>query len=256
MARVISVVNQKGGVGKTTTSINLAAYLADMDQRVLLIDIDPQGNATSGIGFEPSRISPSVYDVLIDDDLALSSIVKKTALDKLYVAPANPDLAGANIELVGAVRREYKLWHKIGPLYNQYDYIIIDNPPSLGLLTINGLVAAEEVLIPVQTEYYALEGLSQLIHTINLVKDNLKPDLQILGVVMTMYDGRSNLSEAVFQELYRHFPSKIFRSIIPRNIRLAEAPSHGKPILMYDRQAKGAKAYEKLAREIKDSARY
>ncbi|TAL63559.1 MAG: ParA family protein, partial [Legionella sp.] len=250
MTRVISVVNQKGGVGKTTTCINLAAYLAKLGNKVLVVDMDPQGNATSGLGHVPSEIVESIYEVLVEEPRRIDSIIKPTKIDLLHIAPANPNLAGANIDLVDYPRREFKLWDNLSDILGLYDFVLIDNPPSLGLLTINGLVAADEILIPVQTEYYALEGLSQLLYTIKLVKDNLKPELQILGAVMTMYDGRSKLSEAVFYELYQYFPNKIFRSIIPRNVRLAEAPSHGKSIADYDPRSKGARAYEKLAKEV------
>ncbi len=256
MARIISVVNQKGGVGKTTTAVNLSAYLAEQGQKVLIVDFDPQGNATSGLGHTPNEINPNIYDVLIDEPRQIDSIIKPTAQKKLHLIPANQNLAGANIDLVATDRREFRLWDNIASISKNYDFIIIDNPPSLGLLAINGLVAADEVLIPVQTEYYALEGLSQLLNTIQLVKDNLKPDLVILGAVMTMYDGRSKLSEAVFNELYQYFPNKIFRSIIPRNVKLAEAPSHGKSILHYDRRSKGARAYEKLAKEVVNIKQY
>jgi chromosome partitioning protein len=256
MTRTISVVNQKGGVGKTTTAINLSAFLAKLGKKVLLVDIDPQGNASSGFGIPIRELSESIYDVLVDEPKSIDSIIQPTKISRLHVAPANTNLAGANIELVSMSRREFKLWDNISTISHKYDFIIIDNPPSLGILAINGLVAADEVLIPVQTEYYALEGLSQLLHTIDLVRQNLKPDLKILGAVMTMYDGRSKLSEAVFYELYKYFPNKIFRSIIPRNVRLAEAPSHGKSIYEYDKKSKGAKAYEKLAREIVEAKRY
>jgi len=256
MARTISVVNQKGGVGKTTTAINLSAFLAKLGYKVLLVDIDPQGNASSGFGLRTQDLEESIYDVLVQEPKSLDSIVKKTKIDKLHVAPANTNLAGANVELISMPRREFKLWDNINSISHKYDFVIIDNPPSLGILAINGLVAADEVLIPVQTEYYALEGLSQLLHTIELVKQNLKPDLKVLGAVMTMYDGRSKLSEAVFYELYKYFPNKIFRSIIPRNVRLAEAPSHGKSIYEYDKKSKGAKAYEKLAREVAEAKRF
>ncbi|MFH1667813.1 MAG: ParA family protein [Candidatus Komeilibacteria bacterium] len=256
MARIISVVNQKGGVGKTTTAVNLSAYLAELGYQVLLVDFDPQGNATSGLGHTPTEIDFSIYDVLIDEPRQIDSIIKPTALAKLQLVPANQNLAGANIDLVATSRREFRLWDNLSTISKNYDFIIIDNPPSLGLLAINGLVAADEVLIPVQTEYYALEGLGQLLNTIQLVKENLKPDLVVLGAVMTMYDGRSKLSEAVFYELYKYFPNKIFRSIIPRNVKLAEAPSHGKPIMHYDRKSRGAKAYEKLAKEVINVKKY
>ncbi len=256
MTRTISIVNQKGGVGKTTTAINLSAGLAKLGYKVLLIDIDPQANASSGLGVNTRNLSESIYDVLIDEPKRIDSIIKPTKIDKLHLAPANTNLAGANIELVSMSRREFKLWDNITSVSHRYDFVIIDNPPSLGILAINGLVAADEVLIPVQTEYYALEGISQLLHTIELVKQHLKPDLKVLGAVMTMYDGRSKLSEAVFYELYKYFPNKIFRSIIPRNVRLAEAPSHSKSIYEYDKKSKGAKAYANLAREIVEAKRF
>jgi len=256
MTRTISVVNQKGGVGKTTTAINLSAFLAKLGYKVLLVDIDPQGNASSGLGLRTTDLEESIYDVLVNEPKTLDSIIQKTNISKLHLAPANTNLAGANVELVSVHRREFKLWENISTVAHKYDFVIIDNPPSLGILAINGLVAADEVLIPVQTEYYALEGLSQLLHTIELVRQNLKPDLKILGAVMTMYDGRSKLSESVFYELYKYFPNKIFRSIIPRNVRLAEAPSHGKSIHEYDYKSKGAKAYEKLAKEVANAKRF
>lgn len=256
MTRIISIVNQKGGVGKTTTAINLSAFLSKLGYNVLLVDIDPQANATSGLGFNPKELNDSIYEVLINQPKRLDSVIKPTKVNKLYLVPANTSLAGANIDLVALPRREYKLWENISSISHLYDFVIIDNPPSLGILAINGLVAADELLIPVQTEYYALEGLGQLLHTIELVKQNLKPDLKILGAVMTMYDGRSKLSEAIFYELYKYFPNKIFRSVIPRNIKLAEAPSHGQSIMQYDKRSKGAKAYEKLAKEIVDIKSY
>lgn len=256
MTRIISIVNQKGGVGKTTTAVNLSAFLSQLGCKVLLVDLDPQGNATSGLGINPRELAESIYDVLIDESKAIDSVIQSTKIAKLQLAPANTNLAGANVDLVSFPRREYKLWENLNGISQRYDFIIIDNPPSLGILTINGLVAAEEILIPVQTEYYALEGLSQLLHTIELVRTNLKPDLRVLGAVMTMYDGRSKLSEEVFHELYKFFPNKIFRSIIPRNVRLAEAPSHGCSIVEYDARSKGARAYERLAREVIDSKRY
>jgi chromosome partitioning protein len=250
MARIISIINQKGGVGKTTTAINLAAYLAVLGKRVLLVDIDPQGNASSGLGFDYQKIDKGVYEIMALDEINLPDITLKHKIDNLYVAPATLNLAGANIELVGLDRREFRLKDQLRPYLHQYDFVLIDNPPSLGLLTINGMVAADELLIPVQCEYFALEGLSQLLYTINLVQNNLKPELNILGAILTMYDGRNSLSEAVFYELYQHFPRKIFRSVIPRNIRLAEAPSYGKSILEYEPRSKGARAYNKLAQEI------
>jgi len=250
MARTISIVNQKGGVGKTTTAINLAAYLSHLGYKVLIVDIDPQGNASSGLGFDLKTIDKGVYEVLVIEPVLFSHIIKPTNLERLKLAPSTPDLAGAAIDLVDQARREYKLFDNLEEIKNYYDFIIIDSPPSLGLLTINGLVASDDVLIPVQCEYYALEGLGQLLHTINLVKENLRPELNILGSVLTMYDGRNKLSEDVFNEIYRYFPNKIFRSVIPRNVRLAEAPSHGLTILEYDPASRGGRAYEKLAREL------
>lgn len=249
MARVISVVNQKGGVGKTTTAVNLAAYLAHLGKAVLLVDLDPQANASSGLGVDFKNLAMGLYEVLTGP-FSLLEIIHPTAHDKLHLAPANQNLAAANIELVSHDDREFKLHNNLNDARPRYDYIIIDSPPSLGILTINGLVAADEILIPVQCEYYALEGLSQLLNTINLVKENIKPDLKILGAIMTMYDDKHKLTQEIFDELYRYFPNRIFRTVIPRNIRLAEAPSFGHSILAHDRKSTGAKAYEKLAREI------
>lgn len=251
MARIISVVNQKGGVGKTTTAINLAAYLAHLGRFVLLVDIDPQANATSGIGVDHRRLEKGIYEGILGAH-SIRDIVHHTEIEGYKIAPATISLAGANVELVNVEDREFKLYNAILEVKNDYDYIIIDCPPSLGLLTINGITAASEVMIPIQCEYYALEGLGQLLNTINLIKENLKPDLNILGAVLTMYDKRNQLSAEVFNEVYKYFPNKIFRSIIPRNIRLAEAPSHGLSILQYDPRSKGGRAYEKLAREVVD----
>jgi chromosome partitioning protein len=249
MARIISVVNQKGGVGKTTTTINLASYLAELGKRVLVIDIDPQGNASSGFGIDQKKLKKGLYEVLIDPNTKITEVVRAHQ-DNLHVLPSTPDLAGAAIDLVNQPSREYRLRENLNDILDLYDFILIDNPPSLGLLTINGLVAASEVLIPVQCEYYALEGLSQLLSTIDLIKQHLQPELKILGAVMTMHDSRNKLSRAVFDELYQHFPNRIFRSVIPRNVRLAEAPSYGKPIKEYDKHSAGAKAYRRLAQEI------
>jgi len=256
MARIISIINQKGGVGKTTTAVNLAAYLSAYGKKVLLVDIDPQGNASSGLGVDYRNVEKGVYDILVNEEVNLPHVTLAHRLDNLHIAPSNLNLAGANIELVNLPRREFRLADNLRPYADDYDYILIDNPPSLGLLTINGMVAANELLIPVQCEYYALEGLSQLLYTINLVQNNIKPDLNILGAMLTMYDGRNRLSEAVFNELYQYFPRRIFRSIIPRNIRLAEAPSYGKSIYEYDPYSKGARAYNKLAQEILTSQSY
>ncbi|MBI5229809.1 MAG: ParA family protein [Candidatus Magasanikbacteria bacterium] len=249
MPQIITVVNQKGGVGKTTTAVNLGAYLAHLGKFVLLVDVDPQANATSGLGIDHKSVEHGIYEALIGEK-SLPNIIKHTAHEGYRLAPATLSLAGANVELVNADRREFKLHDVLAEVKHAYDYIIIDSPPSLGLLTVNALTAADAVLIPVQAEYYALEGLGQLIETVNLVKENLKPDLEILGAVLTMFDSRNRLSQDVFNELYKYFPDKIFRSVIPRSVRLAEAPSFGKSILHYDSSSKGARAYERLAREL------
>ncbi len=248
MAHIVSIVNQKGGVGKTTTSVNLAAYLAHFGKAVLLVDLDPQGNATSGFGHNPSELA-GTYEAISGTHLVKDLIIG-TAHPGLSLLPGGPDLAGSSVELVTEFNRERKLETALAAVRNDYDYILIDNAPSLGLLTINGLVASDSVLIPVQAEYYALEGLGQLMHTINLVRQHIKPELGIMGAVITMFDPRTNLSNQVLQELYKHFPGKIFRSVIPRSVRLAEAPSFGKSILHYDPDSKAAKAYERLAREF------
>ena len=249
MAQIISVVNQKGGVGKTTTAVNLGAYLAHLGKFVLLVDMDPQANATSGLGIDHRNLEKGVYEA-ISGGAGFRDVIVSTAVPGYKVAPATISLAGANIELVNVDRREFRLHDAMLEVRNDFDYVIIDCPPSLGLLTINSLTAADHVFIPVQAEYYALEGLGQLLETIKLVQDNLKPDLKILGAVITMFDSRVGLSDAILKELYQYFPNKIFRSVIPRNIRLAEAPSHGLSILHYDAKSKGAKAYERLAREM------
>lgn len=251
MSRVIAVVNQKGGVGKTTTSINLAAALAELGKFVLLVDMDPQGNATSGLGIgrDGARITHGVYEALARQR-RFHDVIHNTAHEGLRIAPSNANLAGANIELVDMERREHQLYDLLNEAKHAYDYIIIDCPPSLGLLTINSLVAADEILIPVQAEYYALEGLGQLIETITLIQEHIRPDVSVLGAVLTMYDKRTRLSEDVMNELYKYFPNTIFRSVIPRTVRLAEAPSFGKSIFHYDPRGKGSKAYDRLAREI------
>lgn len=249
MARIISIVNQKGGVGKTTTAVNLAAFLAHQGKFVLLVDLDPQGNASSGLGINIRELESGIYNSLVSD-ISIKEIIKPSNVDGLSIAPSTPDLAGARVELVDQEMREFKLHNMILEVKNDYDYILIDCPPSLCLLTVNGMVASEEALIPVQTEYYALEGLSQLINTVELVKQNLKPELEILGAVMTMYNERNKLSKDVFNELYEFFPNKIFRTVIPRNTKLAEAPSFGKSILHYDKRSPGGKAYKRLAQEL------
>ncbi|MFH1564728.1 MAG: AAA family ATPase [bacterium] len=249
MSQIISIVNQKGGVGKTTTAVNLGAYLANMGKFVLLIDIDPQANATSGLGVDHRSLERGIYESLVGET-RLKDVVQNTKHEGYRIAPATQNLAGANIELVNVDRREFKLNEILEQVRGHYDYILIDCPPSLGLLTINGFTAADKVLIPVQAEYYALEGLSQLLGTIKLIKENLNPKLDILGAVITMFDKRTRLSDQVMQELYQYFPEKIFRSVIPRNVRLSEAPSYGQSILEYDPYSKGGKAYERLAREV------
>jgi chromosome partitioning protein len=249
MGQIISIVNQKGGVGKTTTSINLGAYLSHLGKRVVLIDLDPQSNATSGLGVNHSELDKGVYEVLTGP-YSFRDIIVDTAHDFYKLAPSTMSLAGANIELINLDRREFRLYDNLLEIKNDFDYILIDCPPSLGLLTLNGLVASDQILIPVQAEYFSLEGLGQLMSTIGLIKENVKPELDIMGVVLTMYDSRYKLSNDVLHELYRHFPNKIFRSVIPRNVRLSEAPSYGQTILQYDPKSKGGRAYERLAREV------
>lgn len=249
MGKVISVVNQKGGVGKTTTAMNLAAVLSELGHLVLLVDMDPQANASSGLGLSKKDLEYGVYEALAKQK-RIHDIIKNTAHEGLRVAPSTENLAGANVELVDMERREHQLLDLLEEVKHAYDYIIIDCPPSLGLLTLNSLVAADELLIPVQAEYYALEGLGQLLKTINLVRTHIKPELDILGAVITMFDKRTRLSEEIMNELYQFFPDTIFRTIIPRTVRLAEAPSFGQSIFHYDPKGKGAKAYERLAREI------
>lgn len=245
-AKRIVVANQKGGVGKTTTAVNLTAALVEQGQRVLLVDFDPQGNATSGLGVDKNTV-PGVYDVLIGEAQCEKAIVPTDYGD---VLPSNKALAGAAIELVGMDRREYLLSDALDTVEDRYDYILIDCPPSLELLTLNGIVAARSVLIPVQCEYYALEGLSDLMSTLRLVKRRLNPDIDVEGVLLTMYNGRTNLSMQVAEEVKRFFKGKVYATVIPRNTRLAEAPSHGKPVTAYDKWSKGAEAYRALAAEV------
>lgn len=249
MGKIIAVVNQKGGVGKTTTTVNLGAYLAEAGKEVLLVDLDPQANATSGLGIEHQKLEAGVYEALLGQK-PLYSVIKRTVQPRYSVAPATVALAGAGIEMVALENREFRLALMLEELRSEYDYIIVDGPPSLGLLTVNSLVAADEVLIPIQSEYYALEGLGQLLETVQLVRDNLKPSLNIMGAVVTMFDRRNKLSGAVLEELKKFFPGKIFDSVIPRSVKLAEAPSYGRSILHYDPKSNGAKAYESLAQEV------
>lgn len=249
MGKIISIVNQKGGVGKTTTAVNLGAYLAYLGKQVLLVDIDPQANATSGLGIEHKKLEHGIYEAIIGTK-PIFQVIKRTMQSSYQVAPATISLAGAGIELVDMENREFRLQEILHQVKNEYDFIIIDGPPSLGLLTINSLVAADEVLIPIQSEYYALEGLSQLLETISLVQTHLKPNLGIMGAIITMFDKRNRLSGLVMNELYQYFPNRVFRTVIPRSVRLAEAPSYGRSILHYDPTSKGGRAYERLAREI------
>ena len=250
MGKAIAIFNQKGGVGKTTTNINLGACLALMGKKVLILDIDPQGNTTSGIGIKKKSLDYTVYDLLIEEDFNTKNAVLHTNIKGLDIIPASVDLAGAEIELVQLDGREKRLKKAIDKVRDSYDYIFIDCPPSLGLLTINSLTAVESVLIPLQCEFYALEGVSQLVSTIDLVRRNLNPDLQIEGVILSMFDGRTNLSVQVVQEVKKHFGSLVYSTVIPRNIRLAEAPSHGMAIAEYDPKSKGAAAYREFAKEF------
>ena len=250
MGKAIAIFNQKGGVGKTTTNINLGACLALKGKRVLMLDIDPQGNTTSGIGVSKKELEYTVYELLIEDNFDPRDAVLHTSVENLDLIPANVDLAGAEIEMVQLEGREKRLQKAINKIRNDYDYIFIDCPPSLGLLTINSLSAVESVLIPIQCEFYALEGVSQLMSTIELVRKNLKPDLEVEGVVLSMFDGRTNLSIQVVQEVKKYFGAKVYSTVIPRNIRLAEAPSFGMPIVEYDPRSKGAEAYREFAEEF------
>ena len=248
MGKVISVANQKGGVGKTTTAVNLSALLAKKGKKVLLIDTDPQGNATSGVGVEKT-VSFSVYDVLVDD-VEIENTLQMIEMKNLDVCPSNINVAGAEVQLVSKENREYKLKEKIEKIKNDYDYIIIDCPPSLGLVTLNAFTASDSVLIPIQCEYYALEGLGQLINTINLVKRRLNKELVIEGALLTMYDARTNLSNQVVKEVKNYFDDKVYKTVIPRNVKLSEAPSYGMPICMYDARSKGSRCYDKFVKEF------
>lgn len=248
MGKIVSVANQKGGVGKTTTSINLSTILAKKGKKVLMIDADPQGNASSGVGID-KEVEESVYDILINDT-EIPEIVRKTNIKNLFVCPSNINLAGAEVELVSVMSREYRLKEKLDLIKDEYDYIIIDCPPSLGLITLNAFTASDSVLIPVQCEYYALEGLGQLINTINLVKKHLNKNIEIEGALLTMYDIRTNLSNQVVKEVKKYFNDKVYKNVIPRNVKLSEAPSYGMPISVYDPKSKGAKSYDKFVKEF------
>jgi chromosome partitioning protein len=250
MTRIYALVNQKGGVGKTTTAVNLGAYLTQAGQRVLIVDADPQANATSSLGLDKYQLKITIYDALVRETPIAQAILRSPELG-LFLAPSSPALAGAEVELVGMIAREYRLKQMLGPVVPGYDYVLIDCPPSLGLLTVNALAAAADgVIIPVQCEYLALEGLSQLYQTIELVRSRLNPNLVVRGMLMTMFDGRTNLAQQVVDEVYRHFGDRVFHSIIPRSVRLSEAPSHGKPISTYAPRSAGAIAYAMLAQEL------
>ena len=248
MGKVISVANQKGGVGKTTTTVNLSTLLAKKGKKVLLIDTDPQGNATSGLGIT-KELELSVYDILVGDT-AFAETIQETTIKNLHLCPSNISLAGAEVELVSMMSREQRLKTKLDAIKDKYDYILIDCPPSLGLITLNAFTASDSVLIPVQCEYFALEGLGQLLNTVNLVKKHLNKSLDIEGALLTMYDARTNLSNQVVKEVKKYFEDKVYKTVIPRNVRLSEAPSYGMPISLYDPKSKGAKAYEKFAKEL------
>ena len=248
MTRVVALANQKGGVGKTTTAINLGASLAACERKVLLIDLDPQANATSGIGL-PKNEAQSMYSVLLDG-MSIRSVIRPSDLPTLYVAPSSVDLVGAEVELSNADDRQFKLRRAIDPITAEYDYVLIDSPPSLGLLTVNGLTAADSVLVPMQCEYFAMEGVSQLLNTIERVRESLNPKLEIEGIALTMYDDRMNLARQVAEEVRSHFGDQVYKTVIPRNVRLGEAPSFGKPIILYDIRSRGSEAYVSLAKEF------
>ena len=249
LPRIVAIANQKGGVGKTTTAVNVGAGLAELDFRVLVVDLDPQGNATTGLGVNHRNVEGSVYDVIMHD-ARVEDCVEPTSVRNLFVLPATIDLAGAEIELVPAMSRELKLKRALEEVRDDYDYILIDCPPSLGLLTVNGLAAADDVLVPIQCEYYALEGLGQLLRNVTLVSKNLNPPLEVRGIALTMFDARTKLAEQVESEVREHFGSKVFRTVIPRTVRISEAPSFGQPILVFDTTSRGAIAYRELAKEV------
>jgi chromosome partitioning protein len=249
VGKIIAIANQKGGVGKTTTSVNLGACLAYIGKRVLLVDVDPQGNATSGVGIEKADVEYCIYDILVDD-VDVKEVIKPSEVENLNIIPSTIQLAGAEIELVPTISREVRLKRALEAVKHHYDFIVIDCPPSLGLLTINALTASDTVLIPVQCEYYALEGLSQLLNTVRLVQKHLNTELMIEGVLLTMLDARTNLGIQVIDEVKKYFQDKVYQTIIPRNIRLSEAPSHGQPIIIYDPRSRGAEVYLELAKEV------
>lgn len=251
MAKVIAIANQKGGVGKTTTAVNLSSCLAFKGKSVVIIDIDPQGNTTSGLGIDKKTIEKSIYEVLINDE-KIEKALMKTAIENLYICPSNIQLVGAEVELVSVISRETRMKVSIEDIRSKYDYILIDCPPSLGLLTLNALTASDTILVPIQCEYYALEGLSQLMNTVKLVQRHLNPALDVEGVVLTMFDARTNLSIQVVEDVKKHFRNKVYRTVIPRNVRLSEAPSFGLPIILYDPKSKGAECYLDLAQEVID----
>lgn len=249
MANIFAISNQKGGVGKTTTAVNLAASVSAAEFKVLLVDLDPQGNASSGLGVYPSDQTHSIYDVLVNE-VAIADAISNTELPYLDLVYADQDLIGAEVELINAIGREHRLKEALAEIQHRYDYIFIDCPPALGLLTVNALAAADSVVIPLQCEYYAMEGMSQLLRTIQLIQKRINPELELEGIVLTMYDRRNNLSKDVELEIKKHFPDKVFETVIPRNVKLSEAPSYGKPILLYDVTCPGAKAYMLLANEV------
>jgi chromosome partitioning protein len=253
LPRILAVANQKGGVGKTTTAVNLGAALAELDYRVLLVDLDPQGNATTGLGVNPRNLDASIYDVLLHD-VPVEDCIEPTTLRNLFMVPATIDLAGAEIELVPVFSRELRLRRALETVKEDFDFVIVDCPPSLGLLTVNGLAASGEVVVPIQCEYYALEGLGQLLRNVNLVKNNLNGQLEVTTIILTMYDARTRLAEQVVVEVRRHFGDRVCRNIVPRTVRLSEAPSYGQPIIVFDSSSRGAIAYRELAKEVSGGA--